>query len=146
MPNQAIEGLYKEYVALRPTKLDEAQFGSFLAFFPSLLVAASDGIVDREEWFYCQKLAKGLGNSFSDDREQCKHLSEIYLDEFRYLLKNQEKWEPKFLSALKAFLQDHPYAREFVSETVYLFADASHGVSQEEMDKINHVEMALGLR
>ena len=64
-------------------------------------------------------------------------------DEFKYLLQHLEDWESKFLSALKAYLQQHPFVREFISETLYLFAEASHGVSQEEMDKINQIEKSL---
>jgi len=146
--SEYILDLYQEYTRERFIELSEDQFASFLAFFPTLLVAASDGIVDREEWLYCKKLASGLGHSYQegDNEEAAENLTLVYRAEFRYLLKNMDKWEDKFLRALKAFLELNTDAKEFVSETLYLFAEASAGVSQEEMDKINYLEKTLELK
>jgi len=145
---EQIRDLYREYTEERFLEMSEQQFASFLAFFPALLVAASDGIVDREEWLYCKKLASGLGNSYKegDSEEAAENLTLLYRGEFKYLIKNLEAWEQKFLTALEAYLTENPQAKEFVSETLYLFAEASSGVSQREMDKINYLEKTLDLK
>ncbi|MEM7548756.1 MAG: hypothetical protein AAF363_03730 [Bacteroidota bacterium] len=147
MQNSVAE-LYKDYTQERKIDLSPEQFASFLAFYPALLVASSDGIVDKEEWLYCKKLASGLGNSFSrdDSEEDHENLTLIYRYEFRYLLKNQEIWEERFLKVVKEYLSENSYAKEFVNETIYLFADASNGISQEEMDTINCLEIKLDLK
>ena len=140
--------LYTDYCKARNIELDEEQFSSFMAFFPALMVAGADGIVDREEWVYCKKLAAGLGASFSQENnlQETENLTLIYRGEFRFLIKNMEAWEDRFLQALKEYFAETPYAKTFVSETLYLFADASMGISQEEMDLINYLEMKLALR
>ena len=143
-----LEELYNDYSKERNIELNPDQFGSFLAFYPALLVVSSDGIVDKKEWLYCKKLASGLGNSFSkdDSKEDHENLTLIYRNEFRYLLKNQDKWEERFLEVTKDYLEANTYAKEFVNETIYLFADASNGISQEEMDTINMLEIRLDLK
>lgn len=147
MASNPVHALYLEYTKERNLELTEDQFGSFMAFFPALIVASSDGMVDKEEWMYCKKLASGLGNSFNetDNDEESENLTLIYRYEFRYLLKNLDKWENKFVKALKLYLQENEYAKEFINETIYLFASASQGISQEEMNKIKHFEQELDL-
>jgi hypothetical protein len=148
MAESYIRELFNEYTKERNIEMSEEQFASFLAFFPALLVAASDGIVDKDEWLYCKKLASGLGNSYNegDSEEAHENLTLIYRGEFRYVLKHLDRWEPKFLKALKQYLVDNDYTKEFVTETIYLFANASEGIVQEEMDKINYLEKELHLK
>jgi len=143
---KSLDQLHQEYCKERSLQLSGEQFSLFVAFFPSVLVAASDGIVDKEEWLYCKKLARGLGlASDQDEMDSPEKQSHVYKDEFKYLLKNLERWEDKFLDSLREYLSENEFAKEFVSETIYLFAEASKGVSQEEMDKINHLEKRLDL-
>jgi hypothetical protein len=148
MAEQAVAGLYNQYKQERDLKLNVEQFESFLAFFPALLVVASDGIVDKEEWLYCRKMASGLGNSFSEDSmsmEETQKLTIIYRAEFKYLLDNLDKWEERFLDTLKIYLDHNSYAKEFVNETAHLFAQASDGISDEERETINILEKRLDL-
>lgn len=147
MANELVHKLYLDYTKERNLELTEEQFGSFMAFFPALIVASSDGMVDKEEWMYCKKLASGLGYSFSDgDNEEAhENLTLIYRYEFRYLLKNLDRWEKRFIKALKLYLLENNYAKEFINETIYMFASASQGISQEEMKKIKFFEQDLDL-
>ena len=145
MSNQ-LDNLFQEYCGERSLQLSKEQFSLFLTFFPALLIAASDGIVDQEEWLFCSKLARGLGlASDEDDPDSPERQDSLYKQEFKYLLQNLGQWEEKFLDSLKEYLTENQFAKEFVSETIYLFADASRGVSQEEMDKINNLEKRLAL-
>jgi len=148
MAKEVVEKLYNQYKSERNIELNVEQFESFLAFFPALLVVASDGIVDKEEWLYCRKMASGLGNSFSEDSmsmDETKRLTEIYRSEFRYLLDYLNQWEELFLDTLKKFLDENSYAKEFVNETAHLFAHASDGISAEERDTISILEKRLDL-
>jgi hypothetical protein len=147
MPNPAIEELYLQYQTVRKAPFSVDQFTSFLAFFPSLLIAASDGIVDREEWQYCQRLAQGLGHSYREELEatETERLTNLYRQEFVYLLQHLASWEEPFLEALENYFQENSYAKKFVSQTAWLFADASNGVSKEEESKLSDLRKRFGL-
>lgn len=148
MGENIVADLFRDYKNHRRTRLSQKQFASFLAFFPSLLVVSSDGIVDKEEWLYCKKLAKALGHSFSDENlneEESKSLTSIYKGEFGYLLRNLISWESKFLETLKQYLLVNEYARQFVIDTLYLFADASNGISESEQLKIKYIKEVLSI-
>lgn len=145
MRENIVADLFRDYKRHRHTRLTQEQFASFLAFFPSLLVVASDGIVDKEEWLYCKKLAKALGHSFSDDMVDEQYLTSVYKREFGYLLKNLPAWESRFLSTLKQYLIVNQYAKQFVIDTLYLFADASNGISESEQLKIKYIKEVLSI-
>lgn len=147
MPNQQVRELYQHYQDTRKVPFSVDQFTSFLAFFPALLVAASDGIVDREEWLYCQQLAQGLGHSYQDelDSEERNSLTLLYRQEFAYLLQHLAHWEEPFLQTLEDYFQENRYAKKFVSQTAWLFADASNGVSADEETKMSYLCKRFGL-
>lgn len=147
MPENSISRLYRQYKKVRSVPFNEEQFTSFLAFFPVLLVAASDGVVDREEWRYCQKLAGGLVASYPGQPEGqgVDALTRIYRKEFVFLLSNLEAWEEDFLLALEEYFQLNPYAKKFVSQTVYLFADASEGICEDEQNTMEYLCLRLKL-
>jgi tellurite resistance protein len=143
-----VNDLYQDYTKERNLLLSPDQFASFLAFFPSLLVVSSDGFIDKEEWLYVKKLAKGLGNSFSEEElsaEEIENLTLIYKSEFRYLLKNLPLWEKRFLNTLREYLLVNDYAKQFVVDTLFLFADASDGISDSEQKKIKYIKESLAL-
>lgn len=147
MAGNKVSILYHKYKEARPIPFEEEEFISFLVFFPALLVAASDGVVDREEWRYCQKLAWGLVGSAQQEGKKKKihHLTRIYRKEFVFLLQNLEEWEEEFLLALHDYLQSFPYAKKFISQTIYLFADASNGIYEEEQNTMEYLCMKLKL-
>lgn len=147
MFDNKVSSLFLKYKAHRSVSFDEEQFTSFLAFFPVLIVAASDGIIDREEWGYCQKLATGLVASFQDNKqaEANEDLKRQYRREFIFLLSKLEDWEEEFLQALEEYFDQYPYAKKFVSQTIYLFADASNGICEEEQDTMDYLYRRLKL-
>lgn len=114
MQENRISRLYHQYKNVRAIPFSEEQFTSFLAFFPVLLVAASDGVVDREEWHYCQKLACGLVASYrqSDEKQSPDVLTRLYRKEFVFLLNRLEEWEEAFLQALEVYFQTFPCAKK----------------------------------
>jgi tellurite resistance protein len=143
-----IDQLFKEYTQDRYIKLNKEQFVYIVNLFPALRVVMSDGIVDQDEWVTVKRLAKILGDEFASDdlgEEKEENLMLIYRAEFRHLVKNLDKWQDKFLAALKDYFNENEPSREFVVETMYLFASASDGVSEDENEVIEYLTKELGL-
>lgn len=143
-----IDQLFKEYTQERYINLNREQFVYIVNLFPALRVVMSDGIVDQDEWVTVKRLAKILGDEFASEdlgEEKEENLMLIYRAEFRFLVKNLDKWEEKFLVALKDYFTENDTSKEFVVETMYLFASASDGVSAEENEVINYLTKELGL-
>lgn len=147
MSYTTINNLYLKYKEARAIPFNQEEFTSFLAFFPVLLIAASDGIVDRDEWLYCQNLAYGLGASFQKEKSVVERdfLSRLYQKEFAFLLSHLPAWEEEFLLALEDYFERHPDAKKFVTQTMYLFADASNGICEEEHTKMDDLCKRLRL-
>ncbi|MBK6266604.1 hypothetical protein JKA74_16280 [Marivirga sp. S37H4] len=144
----SIDKLYSEYTKERNIKLNKEQFVYIVNLFPALRVVLSDGIVDKDEWITVKRLAKILGDEFATEdlgEEKEENLMLIYKAEFRYLIKNLGMWESKFLKALKEYFEENESSKEFVLETMYLFAHASDGVSEEEDNAIDYLTSELGL-
>lgn len=148
MATLKMDQLYSEYLKERNIKINRDQFIYIVNLLPALLVVLSDGIVDREEWTTVKKLAKILGNEFATedlglDKEE--NLTLIYRSEFRYLLKSREQWEEPFLDALRDYFVENESSKDFVLETMYLFANASDGISEEEDEIIVKLCGRLGI-
>lgn len=143
-----IDDLYDEYSKERFLELNREQFVYLVNLFPALLVVFSDGIVDHEEWITVKRLAKILGDQFASEdlgQEKEENLMLIYKGEFRYLLRHLDQWKDKFLDALREYFKINDSSKEFVMETMYLFANASEGISEEEDDTIIELTEKLGL-
>ncbi|GAB3342855.1 hypothetical protein GCM10027429_32950 [Marivirga atlantica] len=143
-----MEELHKEYITERFISLNNEQFIYIVNLFPALRVVLSDGIVDQDEWVTVKRLAKILGDEFATDdlgEEKEENLMLIYKSEFRYLIKNLDQWQDKFLAALKEYFEKNEASKEFVLETMYLFAHASDGVSADENEVIDYLTKELGL-
>jgi hypothetical protein len=144
----SLDELYLEYSKVRNIDINKEQFIYILNLFPALLVVLSDGMVDGEEWKTVKKLANILGKEFATTdlgMEKEENLTLIYKSEFKYLLKNREVWEKKFLETLKAYFTKNQSSKEFVLETMFLFANASNGISLEEDKMIDKLTSELGL-
>lgn len=144
----SMDQLFEEYTKVRNLELNKEQFIYLINLFPALLVVLSDGIVDREEWGTVKRLAKIMGDEFATEdlgEEKEENLMLIYKSEFRYLLKEREKWEEKILTALKEYFTENEQSKDFVMETMYLFAQASDGISEEEDETIMFLTEKLGL-
>lgn len=144
-----IDELYQEYVNHRKIDLTKDQFIWIVNLFPALLVVLSDGIVDSEEWSEVKKLSAKLGHDFAAKNmnpEKEEILSSIYRAEFQYLLKNRDTWELRFLNALKDYFAENDQSKDFVLETMFLFAKASGGISVAEADTIEFLTKVLLIR
>jgi hypothetical protein len=144
----SLDELYIEYSRVRNIDINKEQFIYILNLFPALLVVLSDGIVDGDEWKTVKKLATILGKEFATTdlgMEKEENLTLIYKSEFKYLLRNREIWERKFLDTLKAYFTKNQSSKEFVLETMFLFANASDGISIEEDKMIDALTTELGL-
>lgn len=148
MSGKKIDELYQEYTKERFLKLSKEQFHTILLIFPALLVVLSDGIVERDEWIAVKKLAKILGVEFASEdfgEEKEENLTLLYKAEFRYLLKKRALWEARFLEALKEHISKDDSSKEFVLETMYLFANSSGNISTYEDNTIQFLINELKL-
>jgi len=142
-----IESLLQEYQRIRRIEINRDLFVYILKLYPALLVCMSDGKLDDEEWDSVMKLARGLAEEYSElipgaDKEK---IAQNFRTEFRYLLENVERWQKKFLSALKGYIEDSRDDKEFIMESMYLFANAADGISMEEQQAINNLADRLEL-
>jgi hypothetical protein len=141
------ELLFEEYKKVRNIDLTLAQFTYLLNLYPCLIVCMSDGVLDKEDWDGVSKLAKGLTMNFSDDlnSEEVDKMEQKFRTEFMYLMENLEKWQKKFLNALKNHISTSKLDKEFVLESMYLFANAADGISDVEQQAIDMLSERLAL-
>ena len=144
------EQLYTEYTNARFLDINKEQFAYLLHLLPGCLIVMSDGLLDREEWVTLKRLSKILGNEFASedlgDIEKEENLMLIYKGEIRYLLKHRDQWEDKFLTALKQYLRLNVTSRQFVKETMDLFAGPEQNPKEEELKAYNRLLDRLELK
>lgn len=142
------EQLFEEYKKVRPVELTLEQFTYLMNLYPSLIVCMSDGVLDQEEWDGVIRLAKGLALEYGEglDNEALEKLEQSFRTEFRYLLDHIDKWQKKFLNALKNHIQDSKTDKELVLESMYLFANAADGISKVEQETIRMLTDRLSLQ
>ncbi len=139
--------LFEDYIHIRKSSISLNQFTYILKIYPSILVCMGDGKLDEEEWDGLIHISRGLTLLYleqNSDSSQEK-LESIFRLEFRYLLDNIIKWEKKFLNTLKHYLEEYPDDREFVQESMYLFANSADGISQKEQEKVDELTSRLSL-
>ena len=142
MSETKIDQLYKEYSEIRFLDINREQFIYLINLMPACLLAMSDGIMDKEEWATVKSLTKILGEEFASDdlgEEKEENLMLIYRGEMRYLVKHRNKWEAKFIGALKEYFTINDAAKEFVEETIELFEDLA------EENEVVRVRTVLGI-
>ncbi|MFT5641923.1 MAG: hypothetical protein ACI9A7_002030 [Cyclobacteriaceae bacterium] len=61
------------------------------------------------------------------------------------MIYNIEKWQKRFLNTLKNHIQDSRLDKEFVLESMYLFANAADGISKIEQETIEMLSERLAL-
>ncbi len=142
-----VEQLLDEYRKVRNIDLTLDQFTYILNLYPSLIVCMCDGVLDKGEWDGVLRLAKGLAMEYGDGLgdPDLEKLEQSFRTEFRYLLDNIEKWQKKFLNALKNHISDSRTDKEFVLESMYLFANAADGISDVEQETIEMLTERLSL-
>lgn len=147
MKTQA-EQLFDEYLKVRNVNLTFEQFKYILNLYPSLIICMCDGVLDDGEWEGVMRIAKGLAMEYGDslDEESYEKLEQSFRTELRYLLDNIEKWQKRFLNALKSQISDSKYDKEFVLESMYLFANSADGISGIELETIEMLKDRLALQ
>jgi hypothetical protein len=142
-----VEQLLDEYKKVRNIDLSLEQFTYILNLYPSLIICMCDGVLDKEEWDGIMRTAKGLTIEYTAEMksEEVEKLEQSFRTEFRYLLYNIDKWQKKFLNALKNHIAGNKLDKEFVLESMYLFANAADGISAIEQETIEQLSQRLGL-
>ncbi|ANQ47481.1 hypothetical protein KMW28_15830 [Flammeovirga yaeyamensis] len=145
--NSAINQLYKEYTDANNIEITEEKFNTLLMYFPCLLIVASDGVVDDEEWVFVKYLSKFMSDAYKSDltRSELENLQKLYFQELEYLVKTLDKWKDPFLDTLAIYLNENDIEKDDVLEILHLFADASDGVCEDEEEAIEEISDRLGL-
>ncbi|MEQ9299896.1 MAG: hypothetical protein RIF33_15080 [Cyclobacteriaceae bacterium] len=146
--NQQTEQLFTEYKKTRSANISIEEFEYILSLFPSLMICMSDGKLDPEEWDAVLQLADGMAEEFYNDQSTTGDKTALAMNfrtEFRYLLENLAKWEKKFLNVLKDHIKSDRTSKEFVLESMYLFANAADGISEVEQESIDELSKRLQL-
>ena len=149
MAKSKMDDLYTEYMQVRFLDINKEQFIYIAHLLPSCLIVMSDGLLDQEEWVTLKRLSKILGDEFASDdlgtEEKEENLMLIYKAEIRYLIKNKEIWEEKFIDALKEYFEAQPSSKEFVKETMELFVSPDQNPDQREQETYKRLATDLGL-
>ncbi|HNP17972.1 MAG TPA: hypothetical protein PKL31_06020 [Fulvivirga sp.] len=149
MSNSKIDVLYKEYTQIRFLDINKEQFIYITHLLPSCLLVMSDGLLDNEEWVTLKQLSKILGDEFAAENmgtdEKEENLMLIYKAEIRYLLKNREMWENKFIAALKEYLAHNPSSVDFLNETLDLFAGPDAHPDEDALELYESLKKELSL-
>lgn len=147
MAKAKIDNLYTEYTQVRFLDITKEQFIYITHLLPSCLIVMSDGLLDKEEWITLKRLSKILGDEFAannlgqEDKEE--NLMLIYQGEIRYLIKNRERWENKFLEALCEYLEGKESSKAFIGETLDLFTSPEQHPEQVELDTCARIRRVL---
>jgi hypothetical protein len=137
------ENLFENYQRSRKSQLSLDQFKRILRLFPSLIVCMSDGKFDRAERIgMMQNIKAGL--LYKPGQLSDKILM-ILMQEVDYLAKSLDCWKQSFLAALKFELIKTPDDKEFVLESMYLFANIHRGICQREQLQIDKLVSELSL-
>lgn len=149
MAESKMDKLYDEYKQARFLDINKEQFIYIAHLLPSCLIVMSDGLLDREEWVTLKSLSKILGSEFATDDlgtdEKEENLMLIYKGEIRYLIKNKEVWQDKFIDALAEYINDQPSSKDFVKETMQLFVAPEQNPDERELSTYKKLSSALGL-
>lgn len=148
MKPETVSELFRLYQTERKVKITEEQFVTFAVFFPTILVIISDGVIDMEEWEYVKQLSRFMAKSFRDSENSevdVNALTQAYLYEISFLLKFQRDWQEAFMQALKGYVQENPEVKSSILDTIHLFAEASEGTSDDELEKIQFIKEELAL-
>lgn len=144
-----MDDLYTEYTQVRFLDINKEQFIYIAHLLPSCLIVMSDGLLDREEWVTLKRLSKILGDEFATEdlglEEKEENLMLIYKAEIRYLLKSREKWEAKFIAALRDYLANNKASKEFLNETMELFASQEQDHDKAEYRTYKRLKEELNL-
>jgi len=142
-----IERLYAEYHKNRNIQLSLEQFIYIASLFPSLLVCMADGKLDKEEWESIMRITDSLAEDYASENLMIneEELARTFRIEFRYLIDNLDKWDKKFLNALKEHIEESHTDKEFISETMHLFANITDGISLTEQHTIDELSKRLSL-
>jgi hypothetical protein len=145
MENRNLNELFIHYENLRHTHLSQEHFKYLVLLFPSLKVCMSDGVLDAEEWNALLKTAKAMAEAFALSADEKSDLLRIINQELIYLLDHIENWDQPFMSALWGHLQANPQDKEYVEESIFLFANVADGISHNESVVIGEITEKLAL-
>lgn len=145
MNNQKLLELFVQYEHVRNTNLTSSQFKDLLRLYPSLKICLADGVLDVAEWQGLLNMASAMSAEFTENDGYYQEMLQLLNQELLYLMGNMRQWDTLFMDALEDYLYDHSDEKQFVEESMYLFANAADGISRVESFTIGQISQRLGL-
>ena len=140
------KNLFEEYRNYRSSQLTLDQFKVLLRLFPSLLVCLSDGKFDEEERKGMrQNMLTQLTDLESKVGEDVLKVITLLSIEMDYLAAHFIQWKEAFLSAVLYELMKNPDDKEYIFESLYLFANIHNGICIQEQLQIDELVNHLSL-
>ncbi|NLR91100.1 MULTISPECIES: hypothetical protein [Flammeovirga] len=141
------EELYAQYIATNNVDISREHFQTLFTYFPCLLIVASDGVVDEEEWVFVKYLSKFMADAYKSSltKPELDSLQKTYFQELEYLVKSLDKWKEPFLDTLHSYLEENDDEKEDILDILHLFAEASDGVCDDEEEAIEELTERLNL-
>ncbi len=139
--------LFEQYREERSLDIQINHFSYLLSLYPALIVCSADQSVDDVEWLRLEQSSEIIAETLEIEDSGVFSKEDIALmlkNELRYLMSNQEKWKTNFLYALKMEI-GNSIEKEFVLESIYLFANSSEGISENEQTEIDNLITYLDL-
>lgn len=126
--------------------LDDNDIVSVLLTYPACMVAAADGVVDQKERAFLLDVSEQLSNEDAINSSAVRLKSTELYRAFMWLLENKNEVEEDLLVLLKDFLSFNPETKKQILEVMREVASISDGTSQEELDEINRICLALDIK
>ncbi len=143
-----LDKIYKNYTQKRPIKWTLEHFTLLVEFFPAILVLYSDGLFDKKEAKYLDRLVENIGFFLEDEgfsTQKIKSLKHEFQTEFLYLGTAIETWKTQFLEALQGYLNHYPEQKPNTYQIIAQFAEISGGISEVEQNMIDFLKDYLEL-
>lgn len=142
----AIENLFEEYQNKHNSCVNLTEFEMLLKLFPSVMVCMSDGKLNPGEKEGLLQNAYSLTYNFDDlNEKQQIDLYKRFVSELFYLIDHIDQWKDAFLSVIKLELLEKPDDKEYILESLYLFANIDDGISIVEQITIDSLVHELQL-
>lgn len=124
----------------RNTSLTDEEFDILILSYPLFLVANADKVFDIDEMNFLSTILDNFISSIYSDsinNQEKNALIQNYLDDFKFLAKNESKYKIEFLKLLTSYEDE---VKSSISDLIQEVADISNGISQSEKDMIDYLK------
>jgi hypothetical protein len=124
----------------RNTSMTDEEFDILILSYPLFLVANADNVFDNDEMSFLSIILDNFISSIYGDsinNQEKNALIQNYLDDFKFLSKNESKYKIEFLKLLTSHKDE---VKSSIKDLIEEVADISNGISQPEKDMIDYLK------